>query len=82
MFFVGTNLIPTKVGRKELYRSKSGVFYRISQGKRYIAIEFAENELEASNDVFDDVDLFDINENMTEKEILELVRPVVAKYCE
>ena len=82
MFFENTDLEPVQIDGAELYKGKSGAYYRVSVDLPFAAIEYAENEKEARHGIFDDVDLFDLPEGISDEEIVKMMKPFVVKYCD
>lgn len=74
-YFKGLPFEKVTINGTECYKSVNGCFYRIDEGKTFVAIECAGNEAEAKRDDFEDVDMFDKeNEN---SDISESVRALL-----
>lgn len=63
-YFEGLPFEKVVINGMECYKSADGCFYRIEEGKTFVAIECASNEDDVKRDDFEDIDLFDKdNEN-------------------
>ena len=58
-FFQGLPFEKVTIDGIECYKSTDGCFYRIEEGKTFVAIECASDEAGVKRDDFEDVDLFD-----------------------
>lgn len=65
-YFEGLPFEKVMINGKECYKSKDGCFYRIDEGKTFVAIECAANESDAKIDDFEDVDMFDKDTEKTD----------------
>jgi hypothetical protein len=58
-YFEGLPFEKVTIGGTECYKSADGHFYRIDEGKTFVAVECAGDEAGAKRNDFEDVDLFD-----------------------
>lgn len=58
-YFAGLPFEKVIIDGTECYKSSDGCFYRIDEGKTFVAIECANDEACVKGNDFEDVDLFD-----------------------
>lgn len=81
-FFDGFDLEKTEVNGEEVYLAKDGFYYRIDMKNTpgCIAVEYADDLHMAEQNMYDDLDLYDIPDDMTDDEIVSMVRGGVQEY--
>ena len=65
-------------GKRICYKGLDGGYYRIDHFGNSYVIEYAENEIEAKNNCFEDADLYD--DSLPTKELIERIR-LNHKFC-
>lgn len=74
-FFEGLPFEKVFIEGKECYKSPDGRFFRIDEGKTFIAIECAGDEKEVRLNWFEDYDMFD--KDSVDTDMLDVIRSVL-----
>lgn len=64
-------------GKRICYKGSDGGYYRVDHFRNLYVIEFAENEEEAKNNMFEDTDLYD--DSLTKNELIKSIQSYLIK---